>query len=359
MIIVYYVDLHRKLPLNYQTITIVILIVMKILHVLLTRMPVPPPKYGGTERVLWALYLGQKSLGHEVKFLTKSVNNHPDSITFDHSKSLESQVEGWADIIHFHFLFEGDIKTPYVCTLHNQFYEQQSLPQNIIFLGQRHAERTGGSAFVYNGLYWDDYGKPNLNPSSNYIHFLANAKYRDKNLKDAVIIARQAKKELHALGSRRFSLRWKKDGSYRPYFYAGKDLNFHGMVGGEYKNEIIRNSQALVFPVLIHEAFGLAMIESLYLGCPVIGSHHGSVPEIIIPEVGLSTSSKSEMVEALKNINQFSRKTCHEYARDHFNHIVMSQKYVKYYEQVTNGHPLHDKRIDSKGNLSRDLRLEA
>ena len=34
---------------------------MKILHVLLTRMPVPPPKYGGTERVLWALYLGQKA----------------------------------------------------------------------------------------------------------------------------------------------------------------------------------------------------------------------------------------------------------------------------------------------------------
>ena len=56
---------------------------MKILHVLLTRMPVPPTKYGGTERVLWALYQGQTALGHEVKFLTKHDNKHPDALVFN------------------------------------------------------------------------------------------------------------------------------------------------------------------------------------------------------------------------------------------------------------------------------------
>ena len=331
---------------------------MKILHVLLTRMPVPPPKYGGTERVLWALYLGQKQLGHEVKFMTKSSNTHPDALTFDPSKKLEAQVEGWADIIHFHFLFEGDIQTPYVCTTHNQQLTPKTFPQNTIFLGKRHAERSGAQAFVYNGLFWDDYGPPNLDKSQNYIHFLANAKYRDKNLKDSVEIARKANKALHILGSNRFSLKWKRNGKYQPYFYAGKDLNFHGMIGGEKKNAVIRDSQALIFPVLIHEAFGLAMIESLYLGCPVIGSRHGSVPELIIPEVGLSTSSKNEMVEALKNIDQFSRKDCHEYARDQFNHLVMSKKYLSYYEQVLNGHPLHDQAPYCSGNLDTALSLE-
>lgn len=332
---------------------------MKILHVLLTRMPVPPPKYGGTERVLWALYKGQKALGHEVKFLTKNNNNHPDALTFDSSKPLEQQVEGWADIIHFHFLFDGQLKTPFVCTTHNQQLTPRTFPQNTIFLGQRHAERSGAKAFVYNGLYWDDYGEPNLKTPSNYIHFLANAKYRDKNLKDSVTIARQANKNLHVLGSKRLSLKWKRDGKYQPYFYAGKDLKFYGMIGGEEKNTVIRNSQALIFPVLIHEAFGLAMIESLYLGCPVIGSHHGSVPELITPEVGLSTSSKSEMVEALKNIGQFSRKICHEYARDTFSHIAMSKKYLNYYEQVLNGHPLHDGAPHCPGNLDIELTLDA
>ena len=331
---------------------------MKILHVLLTRMPVPPPKYGGTERVLWALYLGQKALGHEVKFMTKSQNSHPDALTFNPTKTIEQQVEGWADVIHFHFLFEGNIQTPYVCTTHNQQLTPKIFPQNTIFLGQRHAERSGGKAFVYNGLYWDDYGQPNLDQPSDYIHFLANAKYRDKNLKDSVSIARQANKKLHVLGSKRLNLKWKWDGKYQPYFYAGKDLRFYGMIGGDKKNQIIRNSQALIFPVLIHEAFGLAMIESLYLGCPIIGSHHGSVPELIIPEVGLSTSSKSQMVEALKNIGQFSRKTCHEYARDTFNHMVMSKKYIAYYEQVLNGHPLHDNAPHCFGNLEGKLLLE-
>lgn len=331
---------------------------MKILHVLLTRMPVPPPKYGGTERVLWALYLGQKALGHEVKFMTKSANNHPDALTFNPLKTLEEQVEGWADVIHFHFLFEGDIQTPYVCTTHNQQLTPKTFPQNTIFLGKKHAEQSGGQAFVYNGLYWDDYGQPNLDKPKNYIHFLANAKYRDKNLKDSVEIARKANKPLHILGSNRLSLKWKRNGKYQPYFYAGKDLTFHGMIGGEEKNAVLRNSQALIFPVLIHEAFGLAMIESLYLGCPVIGSHHGSVPELIIPEVGLSTSSKTQMIEALKNIDQFSRKACHEYARDRFNHLVMSKKYISYYEQVLNGYPLHEQPPYCPGHLDNALSLE-
>ena len=110
---------------------------MKILHVLLTRMPVPPPKYGGTERVLWALYLGQKQLGHEVKFMTKSSNTHLDALTFDPSKKLEAQVEGWADIIHFHFLFEGDIQTPYVCTTHNPTFNTKNIPAKYYFLGKK------------------------------------------------------------------------------------------------------------------------------------------------------------------------------------------------------------------------------
>nr|WP_322872327.1 glycosyltransferase [Acinetobacter indicus] len=177
-------------------------------------------------------------------------------------------------------------------------------------------------------------------------------------MKDSVEIARKANKPLHILGSNRLSLKWKRNGKHQPYFYTGKDLSFHGMIGGEEKNAVLRNSQALIFPVLIHEAFGLAMIESLYLGCPVIGSHHGSVPELIIPEVDLSTSSKTQMIEALKNIDQFSRKACHEYARDQFNHLVMSKEYISYYEQVLNGYPLHEQPPYCSGHLDNALSLE-
>ncbi len=330
---------------------------MKILHVLLTRMPIPPLKYGGTERVLWALYQGQKALGHEVKFLTKSPNTHADAITFDTSKPLEAQVEGWADIIHFHFLYYGELSTPFVCTTHNQQVTPATFPINTIFLGKLHAQRSGGQAYVYNGLYWEDYGAPNLNKTRDYIHFLANAKYKDKNLKDSVDIARQAHKKLHVIGSNRYCLKWRRDGKYHPYFYWGNDLTFYGMLGGEQKNQVIRNSQALIFPVLNYEAFGLAMIESLYLGCPVIGSHCGSLPELIIPEVGISTQSKSKMIDALTHIGQYNRKHCHEYAQDNFNHLVMSKNYLFYYEKVLNGQPLHQTKPAVTQNLPYDFCL--
>lgn len=333
---------------------------MKILHVLLTRMPLPPPKYGGTERVLWALYQGQKELGHEVKFFTKSKNSHPDALQFNPNKTLEEQIEGWADVIHFHFLFDNEnntITTPYVCTTHNQQVTPATFPKNTIFLGKLHAQRSGGEAYVHNGLYWDDYGQPNLNMPDKKVHFLANAKYRDKNLADSIDIARTADKNLQIIGGKRYSFKWRKDGKYKPYFYPGSDLTFHGIIGGEKKHEVIKNSQALLFPVVNYEAFGLAIIESLFFGCPVIGSSFGSLPELVIKEVGITTNSKSEMVTTLKNIESFNRRVCHEYARDNFNHLVVSCKYIKYYEQVLNGHTLHDYN-PSCGTLPLELSLK-
>lgn len=81
------------------------------------------------------------------------------------------------------------------------------------------------------------------------------------------------------------------------------------MIGGEKKNQIIRHSQVLIFPVLNYEAFGLAMIESLYLRCPVIGSHCSSLPELITPDVDNKCSKQIGHDRSPKNIHQFSRKT--------------------------------------------------
>ncbi len=127
----------------------------------------------------------------------------------------------------------------------------------------------------------------------------------------------------------------------RPYFYAGKDLTFHAWLVVKKKNAVIRDSQALIFPCFNPWSFWSSNDWKPVWGCPVIGSHHGSVTWTHHSQVGLSTSSKNEMVEALKNIDQFSRKACHEYARDQFNHLVMSKEYLSYYEQVLNGYPLH------------------
>ena len=318
---------------------------MKILHVLLTQLPIPPNDYGGTERVLWALYQGQKALGHDVKFLTKHNGNHPDGLLYDDAQPLETQIQGWADIIHFHFPYDGDIKTPYVCTEHSNSETPRQFNINTIYLSKKHADNNTATCYVHNGLFWPDYGEPNLTSPKHYMHFLAKASWRIKNLQGTVRIAKGAGMPLHVLGGHRFNIR------RNPYLYLSNKLNFHGMVGGQQKNDLIANSKGLIFPVLWHEPFGLAVIESLYLGCPVFATPFGAMPDIVSQEVGVLSDSYVVLTEAVKDVARFDRRACHEHAKAHFSHIAMSKAYLDCYERVLAGESLNPSRPVSKPNI--------
>ncbi len=319
---------------------------MKILHILLTSLPIPPNDYGGTERVLWALYQGQKQLGHEVRYLTKYPNNNPDALLFDEKKPLESQIEGWADIIHFHFPYDKELTTPYVCTEHSNSETQKEFNINTIYLSSKHAENYNATCYVHNGLYWADYGEPNLYNPKNYVHYLAKATWRIKNLQGAIKIAKKANIPMHILGGKRFNLK------RNPYFYLSSDLNFHGMIGGTRKNELVRDSKGLIFPVLWHEPFGLAVIESLYLGCPVFATPFGAMPDIISQDnIGILSDSYQVLIEAVKSIDKFDRKACHEHAKTYFSHIAMSKGYIECYEKVLAGEQLNPNKPHSKANI--------
>lgn len=326
---------------------------MKILHVLLTTMPIPPNDYGGTERVLWALYQGQIALGHEVRFLTKSnPNNVPYIQIFDENKSMDEQTSGWADIVHFHWSYTDEISTPFVCTEHSNNTATHEFHHNTIYLSSKHANNHNAVCYVHNGLYWRDYGEPNLNTPRDYVHFLAKAAWRIKNLQGTVKIAKKANKKLEVLGGNRINIR------RNPYIYLSSKIQFHGMVGGEIKNNLIKNSQGLLFPVLWHEPFGLAIIESLYLGCPVIATPFGSLPDIINDDVGIISDSYQILIEGVKNIGKFNRRDCHEYAKSRFNHLVMSQSYIECYEKVLSGELLNPAPPKSKQGIKDMLTMK-
>lgn len=326
---------------------------MKILHVLLTQLSIPPKDYGGTERVLWALYQGQKELGHEVKFITKNKNSNPDALFFDPERSLESQIEGWADIIHFHYAYDGGINTPFICTEHSNSEVEKEYPINTVYLSSKHADNYNASCYVHNGLYWPDYGEPNFHPD-RYVHFLAKASWRIKNLQGSIKIAKKANMPMHVLGGNRFNIR------RNPYFYASSKLTFHGMVGGEIKNQLVRNSKGLIFPVLWHEPFGLAVIESLYLGCPVLATPFGSLPDIVVDEsIGVLSDSYEKLIEAAKKIDSFDRHECHNHAKQYFSHISMAEGYIKCYERVLDGETLNSNKPKAKPNIKERLQMRS
>lgn len=320
---------------------------MKILHVLLTRMAIPPVKYGGTERVLWALLQGQKESGHEVRFLVReNVSKADGFMVFDPSKTMAEQVEGWADVIHFHWPYEGELKTPFICTEHSNCDEEKEFPINMVYLSSRHAENNNAVCYVHNGLYWPDYGEPNLDKPGDYVHFLAKASWRVKNIQGAVEIAQKAGVPMRVLGGKRISIR------RNPYFFLSSQLHFHGMVGGEEKNTLIRNSKGLLFPVLWHEPFGLAVIESLYLGCPVFATPYGTLPDIITQqETGFLSDSVRELAEAVKRADSYDRRACHEHAKKHFSHLAMAKNYQVCYEKVLANETLNPKPPRSKPGI--------
>ena len=122
---------------------------------------------------------------------------------------------------------------------------------------------------------------------------------------------------------------------------GGTIIRFEGMVGGETKNRLINGSKALLFPVRWNEPMGLAVVESLYFGCPVFGTPYGALPELVGPEFGFLSNKKSELVEALKHLDEYDRRKCHEYVCDNFASIHMARNFLPLYEKVMNGEPLN------------------
>lgn len=73
---------------------------------------------------------------------------------------------------------------------------------------------------------------------------------------------------------------------------AGRDVRFHLEISDAEVVDVLRRAMALVHPTPLdatgsasaHELFGLALVEAMASGCPVIASRAASLPEIIDPE---------------------------------------------------------------------------
>lgn len=299
---------------------------------------IPALKYGGTERAIW--YLGKEltKMGHHVTYLVNkgSSCDFAPILFYDKEKPLQEQVPPSTDIIHFLSKNADPIDKPYIVTIQGNVNDQREFDMNTVFVSKDHAARFGSTSFVYNGMDWDDYGKPDLNNKRKYFHFLGDAAWRLKNVKGAIDVINTTKNErLKVLGGTRLNLNM----GFR--FTISPRVKFYGMVGGEEKNRLLQGSKGLIFPVKWSEPFGIALTESLYFGCPVFGTPYGSLPEIIIKEVGFLSNSKDRLAEEIQNVDRYSRVNCHEYARDVFNSKLMAEAYLKKYEMVLNGEQLN------------------
>lgn len=298
---------------------------------------IPVIHYGGTERVIW--YLGRElaRMGHRVSFLAAagSTCDFAEVRPLDPARPKEKQLDPAADIVHFQEQPAVPVKAPHVVTIHGNVGHTDPLDLNCVFVSADHAARHGSRSFVYNGLDWDDYGRPDLGARRGYYHFLGKAAWRVKNVQGAIDTIRTLPGErLAVLGGTRLNLKM----GFR--LTLSPRVRFYGMVGGERKNRLLQGSKGLVFPVRWPEPFGLAITESLWFGCPVFGTPYGSLPELVPAGVGFLSDSQATLAEAIRGAD-FDRKMRHEYARDLFNARTMAEAYVKRYEKVLSGEHLN------------------
>jgi hypothetical protein len=306
---------------------------------LVSNSSIPVYAYGGTERVMWDLGQALVQLGHEVTYLVAAGSSCPFAkvLEIDPAVDLRLQIPSDIDIVHFQFnpVFDLDVDfdTPYVVTEHGNTAGDKRLPLNSIFVSGNHAQRHGSDQFVYNGLNWDAYGPVDFELPRSHHHFLGKAAWRVKNVAGAIDVALEAGVRLAVLGGTRLNLKR----GFR--FTWSPKVEFYGMVGGQQKFQLLNASNGLIFPVRWHEPFGLAVIESLYFGCPVFSTPYGSLPELVGPQHGVLSSRKSELVDAIRR-QSFDSHACHQHAVENFNAAKMACGYIEKYQQVLDGQRL-------------------
>jgi glycosyltransferase involved in cell wall biosynthesis len=310
---------------------------LKVLIVNDTR--IPAIRYGGTERVIWCLGKELARMGHRVAYLVQPGSSCPfaEVLAWDRSRPLGEQVPDDVDLVHLHHSppdLRG-LSRPHVVTLHGNPSTAVELDRNTVFVSRNHASRFGSECFVHNGLDWDEYGRPDLGGRRSYVHFLGDAAWRVKNVRGAIRVARLAGERLHVLGGRRLNFRM----GFR--LTLSPRVRFFGWVGGEQKLGLLGGSKGLLYPVRWHEPFGLAIVESLYFGCPVFGTPYGSLPELVTPEVGHLSARAADLARAVREAGRFERRRCHDYAATLFSSRAMAQGYLSKYQQALEGRPLN------------------
>ncbi|MFC0185884.1 Glycosyl transferases group 1 [Pseudarcicella hirudinis] len=299
----------------------------------------PALKYGGTERLIWWLGKQLSQMGHKVSFLAAKGSTCPfaEVLEFQENVSIDEQIPDYIDVVHLNNEPDQPLKKPYIVTIHGNRNNFEEFDLNSVFVSKNHANRYQSEAFVYNGIDLDEYRISDFNKKRTHTHFLAKAAWRLKNVKGAIELAKRSHNKLVVLGGTR--LNFKMGFRFTPDLH----VRFYGMVGGDQKLNLLSTSKALIFPVLWHEPFGLAIIESLVTGSAVFGTPYGSLPELVPEEVGFLSNSKAELVNQLMDLDRFKPEICREYASDNFSINQTAMAYLSCYEKVLNGRTINSK----------------
>lgn len=312
----------------------------------------PPRDYGGVERVVLWLTKGLIERGHDVWVAALAGSRLPRGARLIEMQpgqgalaDLRPRLPAGVDLIHLMAPasdLHAPIDVPTLLTVHGNGKPGEKFPAGAVFLSADHAQRHGGSLYVYNGIDPDELlFEPTR--KSGYALFLSKTSLKTKNVRGAVRIASRANFPLVVAGGHRpLTL------NARTRFAAlfGGKTRWIGPVAGQRKAHALARAGLLLFPILWEEPFGLVVVEALMSGTPVLASRRGAMPELITPGVGAcledralgARQSEELWIEWLERVRAgragWSPEACRAHAMKHFHFRVMCEKYEGIYRQV-------------------------
>ncbi|QWU15229.1 Glycosyltransferase involved in cell wall bisynthesis [Paenibacillus sophorae] len=259
---------------------------MRILQVAPNHETVPPPRDGGTERIIYELSQGLAQRGHEVILYAPSgshiwgtVINYPfygdDSIGSYIKENLPQNI----DIIHDHTfdsaLSRIEVNVPLVHTIHLPVYNPVHFP---IYVSRSAREVIGGGyGFdVHNGIVPEEYEFSY--EKEDYLLFMGRV-VREKGILEAMDLAEMTGQRLVIAGPLHDEELFYHEIS--PRLNRNPLLQFVGPVGGRVRQDLLKHAKCLLFPIQWAEPFGLVLIEAMACGTPVLALSKGAVPEIL------------------------------------------------------------------------------
>lgn len=313
--------------------------------------PLPVKAYGGIERIVFWHMVELVRQGHQVVLI-----GHPDcevnAYGIEHipyalsDLDWEKLIPSDTDIAHLSYNHIVRTGLPTICTVHGNGQLGEKFTENSVFVSKRHAQVHGGEVYVHNALDFKEYPFIEKKLEWNRFLFLAKASWRVKNLRHCVRACRRAKKSLEVVGGKNL-IPWPR-------------ITSHGFVGGKEKLDIINRCDAMLFPVRWEEPFGIAMIESMALGLPVIGSKYGSLPEIITEETGVLCQDFNELCQVVSNEppREFKPANIRAYAENKFSIQGHTKAYVDLYDKVLAGEKLHQSQPELQGHKRAETLLD-
>ncbi|CAN5490176.1 hypothetical protein BH10ACT6_BH10ACT6_05760 [soil metagenome] len=154
----------------------------------------------------------------------------------------------------------------------------------------------------------------------------------DKGTAEAIEIARRAGRRLLICGP-------VVDAEYfaakvEP-FVDGEHVVHLGSIGAVERDRVLGSSAAMLHPIAFAEPFGLAVVEAMACGTPVIAYRLGSMPELIDEGItGFVVDDLEAAVEAVGRAAALDRRVVREVAERRFGVGRMVDDYLALYRQL-------------------------